>query len=73
MNRKNWLDTEAMAKAAGMRPSDFRARVSRGHAPAPDFRDEDTPPARRRPLWKPETAAAYLKAREARRQRGRQT
>lgn len=53
-----------IAEKVGIKPSDWRARVSRGHAPAAiDYVAAD---GAMRAVWDPQVIADYLEARKAR-------
>jgi hypothetical protein len=53
-----------VAALVGIGESDWRARVSRGHAPGPDeyVKHEGAP----RPVWNPEAISEYIRARRSR-------
>ena len=57
------LLTDDCAAVLGINASDWRARVSRGHAPQPD--DVVLHDGARRPVWQPRTFAAYLAMRRS--------
>ena len=55
------LLTEDCAALVGIQLSDWRARVSRGYAPAPDEYVKHA--GALRPVWEPARVDAYLRAR----------
>lgn len=57
------LLTDDIAAVLDIKTSDWRARVSRGHAPQPD--DTVVHEGARRPVWNPRTFDAYLAVRKA--------
>jgi hypothetical protein len=57
------LLTDDIAAVLGIKTSDWRARVSRGHAPQPD--DVVLHDGARRPVWRPRTVDAYLTTRKS--------
>jgi hypothetical protein len=57
------LLTEDCAALTGIQPSDWRARVSRGHAPQAD--EVVKHDGSLRPVWQPRTIDSYLAARKS--------
>lgn len=57
------LLTDDIAVVLGIKASDWRARVSRGHAPQPD--GTVVHEGSRRPVWRARTFDAYLAGRQS--------
>lgn len=57
------LSVAEAAARAGMKPSSWRAGVSRGDFPPPDDPDTAAPKQRRRPRWRPATVDAFTGSR----------
>jgi len=61
---KGRLFASDIAEQLGIQPSDWRARVSRGHAPGPI--DHAVHGGAVRAVWDPETFSEYLRKRDER-------
>lgn len=73
MTDTDWWGVAEAASHCGMTEGDWRTRVSRGTAPAPDDPDDDSrrPKYRRSPRWKAETVRAWHAGRNRKRGRPR--
>lgn len=66
MNDDEMLTVAQIAEMSGIDPRDWRARVSRGRAPAADDPDLGRDPRRRQPRWKYRTWKNWEDNRERR-------